>query len=292
MTMPLHLLRQFHAVVRAGGFARAAAVLHISQPAVSKAVQELEARLGVVLLERGRAGLRPTEAGMLLLTRAGEIFAIEHQAEEELAALRGLEGGSLRIGASTTIATYILPPLLAAFCARFPRVKPRLISANTAQIAQALAAREVEVALVEGHVDQPGLRALPWRTDEMVFVAAPGQALAGHKRRLLPADFEASVQICREPGSGTREAAAAACLQAGITPAQLVEVGSTEAIMRMVAAGFGFAVVSAAAAADQLALGKLCRLDTGASLERRLWRLELPGRAASAAGARFLEVLG
>jgi len=297
MSLPLHLLRQFHAVAQAGGFSRAAARLHISQPAVSKAVSELEDRLGMTLLERGRGSLRLTEAGAILMTRAGEILAIERQAEDEMRALSGLHSGSLRIGASTTIASYHVPPVLAAFCTLYPRVAPRLISANTAEIARLLLAREIEVALVEGHVDDPQLRATLWRRDTMVVVCGAAHSLAGAAGPISAARLNAEMFITREAGSGTREAAEAVCAALGVVPAGSIEVSSTEAIKQMVAAGFGVAVVSGVAAADQIALGTLCRLEVergqhGGVLARDLFRLDLPSRMPSAAARALLTMLG
>ena len=135
MALNLNGLRVFTAVVDRGGFSKAAAALHLSQPAVSKAVAQLEREVGLALLERGGRTVRLTEAGAALHGRARELFAVERSAEEELRALRGLEGGVLRIGASTTVATYVLPPLLAAFHAAHPGITLRVTSANTRTVA-------------------------------------------------------------------------------------------------------------------------------------------------------------
>src|SRR5512139_2927149 len=108
--MKLHLLRIFTTVAGYMSFSRAAEALYISQPAVSKAVRELEHQLGVPLFERGAGKMNLTEAGALLAERGRAILAIEQTAEEDLQAVRGLQAGVLRIGASTTIATYLLPP--------------------------------------------------------------------------------------------------------------------------------------------------------------------------------------
>jgi DNA-binding transcriptional LysR family regulator len=121
----------------------------------------VEGQLGGSLLER-REGMRPTETGAVLLRHAQRLFAAERNAEEELRALRGLTRGELRLGASTTVATYMLPPLLGAFHAAHPQIKIRLTSENTRQIADRLLAREVDFAVVEGPgalkaVEMPGL---------------------------------------------------------------------------------------------------------------------------------------
>src|SRR5262245_22866225 len=122
MPLNLHHLRLFATVVDKGGFTRAAADLNLSQPAISKALGELERQLGFALLDRGGRTLRLTEAGRVLHARAREIFSIERVAEQELQALHGLGRGTLRVAASTTIATYLLPPVLARFSAMHPAV--------------------------------------------------------------------------------------------------------------------------------------------------------------------------
>src|SRR4051812_5703042 len=108
MPLNLHLLRLFLTVARTGSFSRAAELLHISQPSVSKSVRDFELQVGCALLERGPRGVRVTREGAALARHAESLLASERAAEEELHALRGLQHGSLRIGASTTIATYMI----------------------------------------------------------------------------------------------------------------------------------------------------------------------------------------
>lgn len=286
--MNLHLLRLFAAVARHQSFSRAAEALHLSQPAVSKGVRDFEAQVGSRLLERGAGGVTVTEAGGLLLRHAATLFAAERAAEEELAALRGLQRGTLSIGASTTVATYQLPPILGAFHKRHPEIELRLTSANTRAIADLLIARELDIALIEGPVDAPGIEILPWREEEMILIAAPDHRLA-RVGRPIPTDAVADeIVIVREPGSGTRDVALAALEAHHIVPRQILEVGSTEAIKQIVAGGLGVAIVSAAAAADQIALGKLVVLRAeGFAVRRMLTRLRLPARQPSAPAAAF-----
>ena len=292
MTLPLHHLRLFHAVAERRGFSRAAEALHISQPAVSKAVRELEGQVGTPLLERGPGGVRLTEAGAALAARATELFAVERAAEEELRALRGLAGGSLRVGASTTVATYYLPPLLAAFHASHPGVTLALTSANTQAVLELLARREIEVALVEGPVDDPGFAVTPWHVEPMLFVAAPTHRLARRRRAIAAAELSEEIFVVREPGSGTREVVERALAQAGIVPRRTLEVGSTEAIKQVVAAGLGVAMVAEAAAADQIALGRLTVLAVGGGGHLRvLSRVAVPGRRPSPPAAAFDRLL-
>src|ERR1700739_1308704 len=115
MPLNLHLLRLFAAVVRTGSFSRAADTLHISQPAISKGVRDFELQVGCRLLDRTPKGVRPTREGRAPARHAEALFAVERAAEDELLSLRSLDSGSLRIGASTTIATYMISEYLAIF---------------------------------------------------------------------------------------------------------------------------------------------------------------------------------
>ena len=289
MTLPLHLLRLFWTVAEHRGFSRAAEALRISQPAVSKGVRELEEQVGTPLLDRGPGGVRLTEAGEALAVRARELFAVERAAEEELRAIRGLHRGSLGVGASTTVATYHLPPVLAAFHARHPGIKLRLASANTQAVLEMLVHRDADIALVEGPVDDPRVEVLPWREEERARVASPGHRRARRGKPGEARDLDDELFVVREPGSGTRDVAERVLAGLGVAPRRTLEVGSTEAIKQVVAAGLGVAVVSRAAAADQLALGRLHVLPAGTAgaFRRTLSRLRLPGRRLSAVATAF-----
>ena len=289
MSLNLHLLRLFAAVARHRSFSRAAEALHLSQPAVSKGVRDFEAQIGSRLLERGgQGGVTLTEAGGLLMRHAAALFTAERAAEEELAALRGLQRGSISVGASTTIATYQLPPFLGAFHKRYPGVELRLTSRITRTIAELLSARELDIALVEGPVDDPGIEVRPWREEEMVLISGPDHRLA---RATVPITMEAvadEIVLIREPGSGTRDVVLAALDAHRIVPRSILEVGNTETIKQIVAGGLGIAIVSAAAAADQVALNKLVILKPrDFAVRRMLTRLRLPARQPSAPAAAF-----
>jgi DNA-binding transcriptional LysR family regulator len=287
MTLNLHHLRVFAAVAQERSFSRAAVALRLSQPAVSKTVQELERQTQLSLFDRSGRTPQLTDAGNALFARARELFGIERIAEEELGALRGLERGVLRVGASTTVATYFLPQLLARFHQQHPGVTLRVVSANTRAIARRLLEGRLDIALVEGPVLHERISVIPWREDELVVIAPASHPLV-HKRRVRAADLIDEPFILREPGSGTRVVAEAALAEHGIHPGTTVQLGSTEAIKQAVAAGLGLAVVSRAAAADQLALGYIAVVPLrSAAFRRALTELRLKGRSPSAAAAAF-----
>ena len=229
MALNLHHLRIFATVAERGGFSRAASALRISQPAVSKSVAELERQLGTTLIDRSGRTTTLTAAGTVLFTRARELFAVEQSAEDELRSLKGLEGGVLRIAASTTVVNYLLPAYLARFHDAYPRVTLRVASANTRDVARAMLGRRADIALVEGPVEHERLETLPWREDELVVIAHPGHTLA-QRRRLRLADLADASFIVRERGSGTRRVAEEALAERGVSVKVGLELASTEAI--------------------------------------------------------------
>lgn len=292
MNLNLHLLRLFVAVIEHRSFSRAAEALHISQPAVSRGVRAFEEQVGNRLLDRGPDGIVPTEAGRILLRHAMPLFAAERAAAEDLAALRGLSTGSLRIGASTTIATWYLPRVLAAYHRVHPNVNLRLSAANTQEIVDRLVNRDLDLALVEGPVAHPSITVRRWKRDHLVWVAASRHFLARTGAPLSPDCLQEQVIVVREPGSGTRDVGLAALQDHGITPRAMMEVGDTAAIKQVVVAGIGIALLSEAAVRPQLALGELAILPIrDFSVTRWLSRLSLSGRQPSAAAAMFERLL-
>lgn len=291
MSLNLHHLRLFAAVIEHGGFTKAAASLRLSQPAISKSINELETRLQVTLIDRRARPARLTEAGETLYARARELFGVERTAERELRELRGLKRGVLRIAASTTIATYMLPPVVGRFHRRRPSVRIQVVSANTRAVLRMLLESRVDVALVEGPVDHVGVDVIPWRDDEMVIIAPPDHSLV-HATGVDVAALARETFLVREPGSGTREVAERALALHGVRLATTMRVGGTEAIKQAVAAGLGLAIVSRAAAADQLALGRIAILNVeGLIIHRTLAQLKLRDRAPTAAGLELEALL-
>lgn len=292
MSLNLHLLRMFAAVVQTGSFSRAAEALNISQPAISKGVRDFELQVGCRLLNRSPKGVVPTTEGLALSQHAETLFAAERAAEEALSALRGLHNGSLRIGASTTIATYMIARYLGAFHRAHPGVDLHLVSANTRDIAEQMAAQEIDIGLVEGPTEERNIVAEPWRTDVMKLIVAPDHAFAAAKGAIDPNRLDDEVLILREPGSGSREVVTQALAAHGIEPLRTLEIGSTAAIKQVVAAGLGVSIVSEVSVKDQVQLGHLKIVPMrGVQIERTLWRLKVPGRLAMPAARVFEKML-
>ncbi len=276
--MNLHHLRSFALVVRLGGLGKAARAAGVSQPALSRALRELERSVGIELLERGPRGLRPTTFGRELFEHAQTIAVAEHDAERLIHAAAGTHRGEVLLGASTTIAAYVLPPIVRAFAAEFPQVDVRLVAAHTRVLEEQLRRYEVDVALVEAAPLDSQLEATPWTVDEMVIIAAPDHPLASRSR--LPAEALAGERfVLREPESGTRDIVLRGLADAGVFPRDPLGVDGTEVIKQLVAVGVGIGVVSRVAIVDQLACGRLCLLDVpSVRVVRPFTQLTLRGR--------------
>jgi len=286
MALNLNSLRLFLAVATHGGFSRAARVTGVSQPAISKAVRLLEAQSGAQLLVRASTGVVLTEAGGLLLEHARALFAEERSAEERLESLRGLRRGTLRLGASTTLAAYFFPPILGELHRAHPGIDLQILSANARTVVEAVLDHRVELGLVEGPVRDGRLEVRPWREDVLHVVVAPGHRLARSRRVTGPQLME-EVLLIREEGAGTRVVMEAALRRRRWTPNRVFVVNSTEAIRGMVAAGIGWALLSTRALRDDLALGRLRMLEVeDFALRRTLswvrWRARRLGPAATA----------
>ena len=238
-------LRVFREVAQGGSFRRAAEVLYISQPAVTQQIKALEEELGHRLLDRGGGRVRPTAAGLLLLRHAVSSELILVKALEDLAALGGEVRGSLALAASTTIAQYILPRLLASFGRQHPGAALHLESANTEQVVRRVADGEVALGLVEGPAHRADLLVERWIDDELVLVVPGTHPWAG--RQIAPEQLRGAPLLLREQGSGTRAVLEAALRDAGLPVDTLriaMQLGSTEALLACVEAGLGVGFAS------------------------------------------------
>jgi DNA-binding transcriptional LysR family regulator len=291
VTLNLHLLRIFTTVAATGSFSQAAKQLYISQPAVSRGVQELERQLNLVLIDRSMNNFTLTEGGRLLYQHGQHIFAAERAAELALEELHGLVRGRLALGASQTIGTYLLPPLLRQFHRRHPGVRLMLDILNTHQIIERLISAPLDLAFVEGPVDLPNLIITPWRVDSLVVIAAPDSHLL-NKRLLTAADILAEPFIMREVGSGTRENIEREMRARGMELNTAMELGGTSAIKEAVAAGLGISIVSEATIKLEKKVGTLVVLNVpDFVLTRTMSQIAVAERPLSRAATIFQSML-
>lgn len=281
----------FQAVAEKGSFSRAADALEISQPAVSRQVAELEAKLGLRLLDRLPRGTSLTQAGVILSQYVAQIQALEKNAAAAMVEMRGLSSGRVAIGASTTIGGYLLPPLVAEFSRRNPRIEVHIRIDNTQVIQQALLAGDLHIAFTEGFVEDPHLRATVFYTDELLAIVPPGHPLLKLPRVSLR-QFLAEPLILRETGSGTRAVIESHMRRAGLDLKPKLELTSTEAIKHLVMAGAGVAMVSGLTVQLEIASGQLRALPLhDCRIQRPLHQLLAANRWSGPAMQAFLKIL-
>ena len=257
-------LRVFRAVAGEMSFRKAAELLHLSQPAVSQHVHALEEEAGVQLFDRARGAghgsqISLTEAGRVLLGYATTAAATMAEAQRALAALNDEAVGELRLGASTTVAQYVLPRILGAFLRQYPQVKLSLVSGNTERIVEAVAERRVELGIIEGPAMRRDVKTERMVGDEMVLIVSPNHAWAARKA-IAPGELAKVPLLLRERGSGSRRVVERALKKVGLPLRSLrvaMELDSTEAIISGVEADLGVGFVSRWAISKVLRLGSV-----------------------------------
>jgi DNA-binding transcriptional LysR family regulator len=247
----------FRAVARHLSFRKAAEDLYLTQPAVSQQIKALEEDLGAQLFDRSGAHPSLSPAGKILLKHAERASNILARAEHELAALNGGDAGPLTLGASTTIAQYVLPGLLSEFCQTRPRVFPTLLSGNTEHIVSAVEDRSIALGFIEGPAHSRDVKVEPFLEDELNLIVPAAHEWA-ERASVMPAEIASAPLLMRERGSGTRQVLERALEHSGIKRRSLrvvMELDSTEAIKSAVEAGFGVGFISRWAVAKDMRLG-------------------------------------
>jgi len=284
-------LALFHAVAQAGGISRGAERLHVSQPAVSKQIKELEDALGIRLLERLPRGSRLTDGGKLLAQYVQRMAVVEEETARAIDEFRGLKRGRLAVGASTTIGAYLLPQVFGEFHRQHPDIELQLEIANTETIQNQLMAGSIEIGLTEGLMEAEHLDSEVFHEDELVAIAPRGHLLLKQKR-------VTARELCREPfilreaGSGTRAVVERALGKRGLTVKPVLSLASPEAIKRAVIAGVGIAIVSRLAISCELQIGSLAVIPIKDLVIRRPLHLQkLRSKNPSPAVSQFLKLL-
>jgi len=240
----LRQLVYFEAVVRHGGFTRAAQRLHVAQPAVSAQIRRLEAELGTMLLDRTTRRVAPTYAGELFAARARRVLDQLDGARADLAELSAVLRGQVRIGATQVLGSLDLPAAMAGFRRRYPGVSLALHTGLIAALLGMLTAGEVDVVVGPVHADLPAAYlARPLVAESLVLVTAPGHGPAG-----ALADVRAEPFVCLPADSRLREILVAAAAAEGFVPRVEFETYSPASIRELVAAGLGVALLAGSAA--------------------------------------------
>lgn len=263
-------LQVFHTVAKLLSFTKAAESLHMTQPAVTFQVRQLEEYFNTRLFDRTHNRINLTEAGKRVYEYSDTIFQIYSEMENAVREITGDVNGVLIIGASTTIAEYMLPALLGDFKVKYPDVNIRLRVSNSDGIVAMVENNVIDLGVVEAVVSNKNLAVELCRVDRLVAVVPPKHELA-EKESLTLAEMVKYPYICREEGSGTREVILEYLDKAGIATSELniiMELGSPEALKGAVEAGIGVTIISRATLNKELKLGTLVAIDLDPPLER------------------------
>ncbi|PWQ95925.1 LysR family transcriptional regulator [Leucothrix arctica] len=267
-------LQVFHAVARMLSFTKAAEVLHMTQPAVTFQIRQLEEQFDTRLFDRAHNKVSLTDAGHLVFEYSERIFEHYSEMENAIREMTGNFNGSLTIGASTTIAEYMLPALLGDYNKENPDIRLRLRVSNTEGIVSMIENNVIDLGVVEGPVSNKNLLVEVCRYDDLVVVVPPSHPLLdqpdSEEGISLASVFEHPF-ICREPGSGTREVITEYLLDSGLEKSLLkscLELGSPESIKGAVEAGMGISILSSVSIAKELKLGILKAIPLNPPLQR------------------------
>lgn len=286
--MNLHHLKVFLAVAEAGSISAGAERLHISQPAVTREIRDLEASLDLRLFDRLPRGVQLTEGGLRLLDYAQRIFTLESAAERDLRDFAQVEQGELHMGASATLGAYLLPRLISRFRREHPHIFISLEVSNTDVVTRQLDEGRISLGFVEGPFAQDAYAHRLLARDALLPVVAPSHPLA-RLERLDAVQLQAYPLYMREPGSGARNSIEQAYRDHGLEPRAGMAIGSTETLKRLLADGQGIAWLSQRVVERELASGELHHLPVqDLQIERELHVLWRQGASLSPAPAAFL----
>jgi DNA-binding transcriptional LysR family regulator len=285
LRLTLRQLDILEAVARCGSFSRASAELHLTQPAVSMQIKQLESSLGLPLFEQIGKRIHLTEAGREALEASRAVTRELANLEHALADLQGLKGGSLTVSVASS-ASYLAARLIAAFRQTHPDVRVSLNAVNRETLLQHLAENSVDLVLMGQPPEGHDLEAQPFLDNPLVVIAAPSHPLAGVKniplQRLAEEPF-----VGREPGSGTRIAVEKFFEANGLTLKVAMEMNKNEAIKQAVEAGLGVGVVSLH---GELATRVLRILDVqGFPLLRKWYLVQRQGKRLSPVAQAFAQ---
>jgi DNA-binding transcriptional LysR family regulator len=287
-------LKVFRVVADTLNFRRAADELHLTQPAITAQVKSLEEGLGIALFDRVGRDVKLTPAGATLLQYVRQIEAVTNDAIAALAPYGGQEGVELNIGASHTIAVYLLPKVLPQLLCEWPKLSIHLTGGSTNEVLQAVTTHQIGVALIEAPAFRPDLKIEPFGEDELTLIVRPDHRWA-KKAILRAAELVQEPILLREMGSGMRKFVEEYLEQNGVLRQQLrtsIDINSTEAIITAVEAGLGVGFVPCLALEKALKLGsvKALPLENG-PIRRQLSIALLNGPEPKGPIGQLLEIL-
>lgn len=273
-------LQVFVAVANRLSFTKAAGELYITQPAVSKHIQELEESYKIKLFDRKGSKISLTQAGEILLKHCRNIFEIYRTIDYDMSTLTKERQGSLRLGASTTISQYVISPLLADFHSKLKDIKVNLRNGNTEHIENALINKEIEVGIVEGQSKNPSIKYMEFLKDEIVLVCRTNNPLT-QKKNISITELKTLKFLTREVGSGTLEVIEHSLKKQNILLRKLtieMQLGSTESIKSYLLSSDCVAFMSIHAVCKELKNNELTIIDVDdLEIERYFYIITLQG---------------
>jgi DNA-binding transcriptional LysR family regulator len=292
-------LRTFLAVVREQGFSRAARALGQSQSSVSQAVLSLERELGEPLFVRDGRRTHLTQAGRVMAQHGERAFRELRRAQEELSLLKQLRAGTLVVGTSDTLATYLLPPVFAAFRARYPDVELRLDNRPSPRVAARVVAHRADVGIVSlpfpaalkiaGRPLTELLRIIPLVSQREVAVFPRAHALA-RRRKISIEELAAEPLLLLDRTTSTRALLEAQFAELSRPPRVVMETSSVEVVKRYVTLGFGVSVIPEMAVSREVEAGLLCARPLVGSRPREVALVTSTAGPLSHAARAFIEV--
>jgi DNA-binding transcriptional LysR family regulator len=290
MHITLRQFRVFEAVARHQSFTLAAKELHLSQPAVSMQVKQMEDQVGLPLYEQVGKRIHLTQAGQEIFHYSRAIGQLLTEAEEVIEELKGSARGRLTISVTST-AKYFVPALLGIFHERFPGITVSLDVTNRETVVKQLSQNSVDLVVMGQPPKDMELESGIFMDNPLVIIAPPSHPLAGEKRIPLKR-LEDEVFLTREPGSGTRSAIERFFNQQGVRLRTGMEIASNEAIKQSVQAGLGLGLLSRDTLDMELSLGKLVILDVvDFPILRHWYVMHRKGKRLSAAAQAFKQFL-
>ncbi|MGH9115263.1 MAG: LysR family transcriptional regulator [Acidimicrobiales bacterium] len=287
--MQLHQLRYVVSVAEERRFTRAAARLHVAQPSVSSAVSALEHELGAALFHRARNGVVLTGAGEAFLPWARQILVDCESAAAAVRDVMGLRRGSLALGATPSLTTNLLPPVLAAFHSAYPDLEITVHEAGSQDLVRRLEAGEMDLAVVILPVERPWVATSPLIEEELVVAVSASHPLA-RRRHIRVGELEHVPLVMFKDGYDLREATMAACRRAGFTPTLAMQGLEMDGALALAAAGVAAAVVPELVVPPSGPL-RAVRF-RGGSLRRRVGLASRRDRPLSPAAQAFAAALG
>lgn len=287
MDVNLSSLRTFLTVAKFRGITKALGELHLTQPAVSRQIQGLEEYLGTQLFLRKGRFLAITEAGQILEQYSIRVFQLLTDAQKAIDGLKGLIRGHLRISAATTIGIYMIPDVLGEFKSEHPGIEISLAISNKEEVIRQVRDGIVELGFVMPPVPFPELAMDKYLEDDMVLIVSPQHRFATMET-VSTKTLTEDMFILRERGTGTREIIEEELRRTGVSLVHTMDLGSTEAIKKTVAANLGVAFVSSRAVTLEVMVGNLCAVRVSdLNFRRRSYMLYLPNSPLSPAAEGF-----